>query len=236
MELQDQVEFYNNYWGKLSKFGSYKIKRISVILSLLDDTRKFKKNPKILDLGCGDGRACAIWNEIGPTTGFDLSVSAMEIARQRYPFIEFHSGNAVATDFEDDTFDVIISQEVLEHIEVQEDYINECYRLLKPGGFMILTTPNKYYFDRRNGGNYSNQPIENILLPKTLKAMLSKQFKIVKFFSMIHPRGDKGIYKFFGFRPINLFIAGFKLMALRNYFFSKYNLGLHLVTLVQKTK
>ena len=44
----------------------------------------------------------------------------------------------------------------------EEKRISECSRILKSDGYLILTTPNKYYFDRVKGGNYSKQPIENL--------------------------------------------------------------------------
>jgi 2-polyprenyl-3-methyl-5-hydroxy-6-metoxy-1,4-benzoquinol methylase len=143
MEKNKQIEFYNNYWKDLSKFGSYKLKRISKIITLLNIAKKTKKKPKILDLGCGDGRCCAIWNEIGNTTGLDLSETAMQVASKRYPFISFQSGDGTNTSFKNNSFDIIISQEVIEHIEIQSEYLNECYRLLSSDGLLILTTPNK---------------------------------------------------------------------------------------------
>ena len=234
MQLNEQIDFYNKYWKDLNKFGSYKIKRISEIIRLLDKVQKKIKKPKILDLGCGDGRCCAIWNEIGDTTGVDLSVSAMEIAKKRYPHISFLNGNAVNTNFEDESFDVIITQEVIEHIEVQEDFVAECFRLLRKNGFMILTTPNKYYFDRVKGGNYSNQPIEQILTPTELKNLLKEKFKIHEFYSIIFPKGDYGIYNFLGNSFVNKVISGLRLYQVRNRLMSKNNLGVNQILLLEK--
>jgi len=233
MELNQQIEFYNNYWSSLNKFGSYKLKRISEIISLLDFVNKSNKNSKILDLGCGDGRCCAIWNEIGETSGIDLSTSAMKNARERYPFINFQSGNATNTSHNDNSFDIIISQEVIEHIAVQSEYIDECSRLLRGNGFLILTTPNRYYFDRRIGGNYSNQPIENIVTARELKKKLKRKFKILKLYTIIHPSGDKGIYSITSNRLFNYFIAALKAKKLEDYILSIMNLGLNTIVLAQ---
>lgn len=234
MELKKQSEFYDAYWKGSKKYGSYKLKRISEIIKQLDFAKKHKKNPKILDLGCGDGRCCSIWHEIGDTTGIDLSQEAMKIAKKRYPFIEFSSGDATNTNFQDGSFDIIISQEVIEHIEIQSNYIDECKRLLSPNGILILTTPNKFYFDRRIGGNYSNQPIENILHPKKLKSLLSKDFHILRFYSIIHPKGDKGIYRLLGSKLIQYGFAFLNANALKDYMHSRLNLGLHIITVAKK--
>jgi ubiquinone/menaquinone biosynthesis C-methylase UbiE len=235
MELKQQSEYYDTLWEGSQKFGSYKLKRVIEILKLLDFAKKHKKNPKILDLGCGDGRCCQIWHEIGDTKGIDLSQESMKIAEKRFPFIEFTSGDATNTNYKDKSFDIIISQEVIEHIETQTTYIDECKRLLSKNGILILTTPNKFYFDRRIGGNYSDQPIENILYPKELKKLLSKDFEILKFYSFLHPKGDKGIYRLINSKFIHYGFALFKANALKDYILSRSNLGLHLITVAKKT-
>ena len=128
--LEEQSLFYDNYWKDLKLFGNYKIKRISCILNYIELAKKELKELKILDLGCGDGRCAAIWNEIGETTALDLSVGAIQSASQRYPFIKFYSGDATNTNFNDQSFNTIITQEVIEHIIDQQKFVDECHRLL----------------------------------------------------------------------------------------------------------
>ena len=71
-----------------------------------------------------------------------------------------------------DIYDVVISQEVIEHIEDQEKYLENCFRVLKKGGYLIMTTPNKKVFDHMKDGNWSKQPIEKILTPKSFKNLI----------------------------------------------------------------
>jgi SAM-dependent methyltransferase len=234
MELKEQTEFYNKYWKDYKNFGSYKLQRLSEIVKILEQVRKIKRNPKILDLGCGDGRFCAVWNEVGETVGMDLSTKAMDMASKRYPFIDFHAGDATKTEFKDGAFDIIISQEVIEHIEIQHEYVKECQRLLSHNGVLILTTPNKYYFDRRKGGNYSNQPIENILNPSQLKDLLAKDFRLLDFYTIIHPKGDYGIYKLLGSLIIRYGFSALKAEFLLQRIMSKSLLGLNIVCIAQK--
>lgn len=223
--LQDQINFYNNYWSEFSHFGNYKIYRIINILEILVLVKKkIGKAPEILDLGCGDARTVAIWNEIGPSTGLDLSVEAIENAKKRYPFLNLYSGNATKTAFEDKSFDVVISQEVIEHIEEQITYIRECHRLLRENGCLILTTPNKYYFDRRKGGNYSRQPIENIVTPRELKHLVSQYFTVIELRSGTIAEGHYGIYKFISNRYISVIIKRLNL----NRILERCNFGLQL--------
>lgn len=232
--LTEQSEFYDEYWRELKPFGNYKIKRLAHILLYLELCKKKLKALNILDLGCGDGRCAAIWNEIGKTTGLDLSVNAMKNARQRYPFIDFHSGDATRTEFKDASFNTIITQEVIEHIIDQQQFINECHRLLSKDGMLILTTPNLTYFNSTISGNYSKQPIENIIDVAKLKSLLIGKFEIIKLETINFTVIDKGLNKFLFKFPIAQLLSKLRLVSLRNAYLKRNHLGLQICLLAQK--
>lgn len=111
-------------------------------------------SPAILDVGCGDG-----WIDFGliaqsgpgrrPTfTGIDLSAFDIDFARHRKEHFgeegcEFHVMDACALELGGRQFDVVISSEVIEHIPEPQRLIRSVYRVLKPGGLFIVTTPRK---------------------------------------------------------------------------------------------
>ena len=198
-DIESQKVFYDEYWKDMKPLSSYKVQRVKWLMDVLLSLRKGwnGKEIKILDLGCGDGRLCPLWKELtsAEVYGLELSPNAVEQAQKRYPFIYYKEGDAVATGYEDEQFDVIICQEVLEHVAHQKDLINECRRILKPDGYLLLTTPNKFYFDRRRGGNYSNQPIENIIDKETLRQLLKSSFSVNTYETLIYAKGDFGVYK-----------------------------------------
>ncbi len=198
-DIQAQKNFYDEYWDGLKPLSSYKVQRVKWLMDAILHLRKGWKGRSIrlLDLGCGDGRLCPLWKELtgAEVYGLELSPKAVENAQKRYPFVHYKEGDAISTGYEQNMFDVVICQEVLEHVEEQQQLIDECGRILKQEGVLILTTPNKFYFDRRNGGNYSNQPIENIIEKATLLALLSKEFKLNTYETLIYAKGDKGVYK-----------------------------------------
>lgn len=232
--LTSQVDFYNNYWKDLKPFGNYKMQRVIEILKQLNTITKKVKNPKILDFGCGDGRSVPVWGLLGEAHGFDLSEDAMKVASLNFPTFNFKFGDACNSDYANGFYDIVISQEVIEHIIDQEKYISECHKLLKKDGFLILTTPNKFYFDRLKGGNYSKQPIENIIDANQLKLFVSKQFKIISFYSIINAKGDFGIYKIINSK---VFKAIIKILKLTNWFkriAEKKYYNLHLFLVAQK--
>lgn len=232
--LSSQVDFYNEYWKDLKPFGDYKLQRIIEILKILKSVRKQYKNPKILDFGCGDGRSVPIWGLVGEAHGFDLSESAMKIATANFPTFSFKYGDACNSDYNSDFYDILISQEVIEHIVDQDKYVEECYKLLKDGGSLILTTPNKFYFDRVKGGNYSRQPIENIIDAAQLKTLISKKFKIKSTYSLINAKGDFGIYKWICNRYLLFIIKKVGLNSWFQQFLGNRFYKLHLVIIAQK--
>jgi len=197
--IQQQKDFYDGYWQGLVPLGSYKLSRAKWIMDALLNIRKqLAGTPiKLLDLGCGDGRLVPLWQAItgAEAYGLELSPKAVETAQRLYPYIHYTEGDATQTTYHNGEFDIVICQEVLEHIEKQDRLVSECARILKTGGSLVLTTPNKFYFDNRKGGNYSQQPIENIIDKQQLFALLSPLFHIQSYETLIYARGDYGIYK-----------------------------------------
>ena len=189
---------------------------------------------EILDLGCGDGRSLPIWQIVGNACGLDLSEKAMSVAKKMFPELKFISGNALSTPFEDQSFDIVISQEVIEHIEAQSQYVEECNRLLRNGGYLILTTPNRYYFDRRKGGNYSNQPIENLLTPQELRKLLIPKFKVIRHVTIIPATGDYGIYSILDNRWIKGGLHKIGLSKLHETLKNKLMLSLNQIVLARR--
>lgn len=197
--LHEQKDFYDRYWRDMKPIGSYKLMRTQWIANMLQllCRQNNKKQLQLLDLGCGDGRLAPFWQSVtgAETYALELSPMAVEKAQRLFPSVIYTQGDATNTPYENQVFDIIVCQEVLEHIEQQALLINEAARILKPGGQLILTTPNKFYFDRRKGGNYSQQPIENIIDKEELIKLLNTQFNITHFETVIYAKGDYGIYK-----------------------------------------
>src|SRR5690606_7409324 len=154
-------------------------------------------NIKLLDLGCGDGRLVPLWQALtsAEAYGLELSPQAVSAAQKSYPGIHYTEGDATQTTYKVNTFDIVVCQEVLEHIEDQQQLVAECARILKAKGWLILTTPNKLYFDNRKGGNYSNQPLENIIDKAELYRLLTPHFEVLSYETVIYAKGDFGIYK-----------------------------------------
>jgi hypothetical protein len=113
---------------------------------------------KVLDVACGEGYGSAlIARRAAHVTGVDIAPAAIAHARARYatlPNLEFRAADCAALPFEDATFDVVVSFETLEHIAAQDAFLDEMRRVLRPGGFIVLSCPNKAeYSDKRDHAN-----------------------------------------------------------------------------------
>ena len=98
-----------------------------------------KKQLKILEIGCGPGalaEALHRWYPAAQITAIDRDSSFIEFAREKIGGVEFVEGDATALPFEDDTFDVTISNTVQEHVEPTA-FWGEQLRVLKPGGICL---------------------------------------------------------------------------------------------------
>ncbi|NNE14191.1 MAG: methyltransferase domain-containing protein [Saprospiraceae bacterium] len=195
VNIDDQKGFYDTLWAH-KKLNSLDLRRYVKILTYFIDIKRKLKQPKILDLGCGTGKFIAMLGEFGQAEGLELSTKAVETAQSLYPQVKYFQGNALTYKLNDKSYDVIISQEVIEHINEQDEYLKVCYNALKPGGYLILTTPNKNVLDHmKDGKNWSNQPIENTLSKVQLKRLIKKKFEILDYDSIIMNFGDQGVYK-----------------------------------------
>jgi 2-polyprenyl-3-methyl-5-hydroxy-6-metoxy-1,4-benzoquinol methylase len=96
---------------------------------------------RLLDAGCGDGQFLSLAQNAGwRTTGFDRDPKAVESARIRCPDIRLGGFETVLQ--ERDCYDAITVSHVIEHVYHPKELLSDCYRLLKPGGFFWIETPN----------------------------------------------------------------------------------------------
>jgi len=98
-----------------------------------------KKNPKILDIGCGTGKNVEALEELGETWGIDVSENAILYCKKR-GLKNVKLAKAEATGFKENSFDVIVLFDVLEHVDDVKT-IKEISRILKPNGLVLITVP-----------------------------------------------------------------------------------------------
>jgi ubiquinone/menaquinone biosynthesis C-methylase UbiE len=101
---------------------------------------------KVLDVGCGLAYGTALMAGSASTiTGIDYDQSTVDENIKNYGKIvnlDFKRGVIPPLPFEDKSFDIITAFQFIEHIEKRKEFLKECIRVLKPGGKMLVTTPN----------------------------------------------------------------------------------------------
>jgi SAM-dependent methyltransferase len=107
----------------------------------------YTKGREVLDYGCGSGYgSAAIAAEATRVVGVDVSEEAVEHARANFsaPRLEFAPIEADRPlPFPDGSFDTVLSFQVIEHVRDPAAYLSEIRRVLRPGGHLVLTTPER---------------------------------------------------------------------------------------------
>jgi 2-polyprenyl-3-methyl-5-hydroxy-6-metoxy-1,4-benzoquinol methylase len=103
------------------------------------------QNQVVLDAGCGTGRGTARFIRRGAVvTSLDLGPQLIEFTAAKYTCAPVN-GSVVQMPFGANCFDVVFSSEVIEHTPDPIMAVNEMVRVLKPGGYLALSTPNKLW-------------------------------------------------------------------------------------------
>jgi 2-polyprenyl-3-methyl-5-hydroxy-6-metoxy-1,4-benzoquinol methylase len=96
---------------------------------------------RLLDVGCGSGEWLASMSDLGWTVeGVDFDEQAVEAARRRG--VKAVHGTLEEQQFAARSFDVVTVNHVIEHVPDPCSLLRECRRLLKPGGRLVVATPN----------------------------------------------------------------------------------------------
>jgi len=102
---------------------------------------------RVLDVGCGAGHVTSYLRAAHPQAeflGLDHSVSAIRHAKEAYPGIEFVVADGFAPPFPPDYFDVVVCNNLWEHLTDPIRLLEAAGRVTRPGGFFILSTPSRY--------------------------------------------------------------------------------------------
>ncbi|HEV8515293.1 MAG TPA: class I SAM-dependent methyltransferase [Cyclobacteriaceae bacterium] len=103
-----------------------------------------KVQGNLLEVGCGEGRGVAwLMPKVEKFSAIDKIATVVEGLKKKFPQGNFVSGNIPPLPYDDNTFDCVVSFQVIEHIKDDNLYLKEISRVLKPGGFALITTPNR---------------------------------------------------------------------------------------------
>ncbi|HDS0949464.1 TPA: methyltransferase domain-containing protein [Stenotrophomonas maltophilia] len=145
---------------------------------------RFCQGKRVLDVACGEGYGSRILsNAASSVVGVDISADAVAHAQGKYASgsLEFVEASAASLPLPDDSFDVVVSFETIEHHDQHEEMLSEIRRVLRPGGLLVLSSPNKQYYSIEPG--YSNPYHVKELFREELLALAGRYFSAVQVYS-----------------------------------------------------
>lgn len=139
---------------------------------------KYKKEGKILDIGCGDGSLLKFMNDLGwQVHGLDLQGGSSAYARDILG-LKVSTGRLEEVDYPEEFFDIIILFHVLEHLHDPSIVLKKANLLLKKDGYLLIEVPNFNSFDSkifRSRWVGISSPLHLYhFKPNSLKSMLQK--------------------------------------------------------------
>jgi ubiquinone/menaquinone biosynthesis C-methylase UbiE len=139
--IKETTENYNTISEHFSKTRKAQWYSVSALIE-----QYISPGQTVLDLGCGNGRIADLTSEIKARyTGMDVAPQMIEIAKQLHPDLPFAVGSIVETGFADASFDHVLMIASFHHVpshEMRVEALQEVYRILKPGGIVIMSNWN----------------------------------------------------------------------------------------------
>ncbi len=148
LDISDEYRDSDPYTVEQNIDNEFHKQRIELTVSLVRDAvSQEEETPQILDLGCGQGHLTEMIRQglkRAEITALDYSVSAIEYAHKHYPEIDFAVGNAYDSPYARNFFDVVVCNNLWEHVPDPLFLLRKISRTLKPGGHLIISTPSRY--------------------------------------------------------------------------------------------
>ncbi len=125
----------------------------------------YRPDGRLLDIGCGSGKFLRSMQRLGwQAQGVEFNTSAVQLCRDAG--LEIFQGELAEAAFPDNHFDLVTARHLIEHIADPKPFIREIFRILKPGGTMVLITPNSQALGRGWFGTnwYANEVPRHLIL------------------------------------------------------------------------
>jgi len=190
---EELIDYYSNNYSRTSYLSPITIKRYNEIL---DRFEPYRKTGKLLDVGAGYGFFMEIAKQRGwDAHGTELTDEAVNYCRSKG--LKMFQGDFQDLGIEKDTYDIIVSIEVIEHLNTPIEFVKTAHDVLRDGGLFYLTTPN---------------------FNSILRYRLKEQYNVIEYPNHLCYYTNKTLRKLYtehGFTPLQLKTTGISLTRLR---------------------
>ena len=181
MEVKDNYnvawldESHPNY-EKWKRARDISLDRGLFVRSILEKKIKCEKLT-ILDLGSGQGGTAKILSENNKVISLDLNIVRLRLQEDFKDNIQRVNGDALIVPLKADSFDLIILQDVIEHVNDPQSLIISLYSLLKKKGILYLSTPNRLSVFNVISDPHWGLPLLSIFSRKTIRKYFLRNFR-----------------------------------------------------------
>jgi len=151
----------------------------------------FVAGKDVLDIASGEGYGSNILSKVAKSVlGVDVDEASVAHANRKYgsSSLKFLAGDACSVPMEDQSVDAVVSFETIEHVEDQDTMIKEFKRVLRPGGLVIISSPEKHAYNLQNG--HENPYHKKELDFEEFENLLKSHFRNVRLFGQYHLSGS----------------------------------------------
>ncbi|MFY7991176.1 MAG: class I SAM-dependent methyltransferase [Fluviicola sp.] len=160
----------------------------------------------VLDIASGEGYGSNLLAKVAESVlGVDIEKKVVDFANQKYtqPNLEFKVGSTSLIPSKDNVFDLIVSFETIEHHDEHEQMMEEFKRVLKPGGVLIISSPDKLNYT--DIPQYTNSFHVKELYKEEFKTIIARYFAYARHFNqnlfyssiIVSDNGDASKFKEF---------------------------------------
>lgn len=236
-DLPSQRRYYDRLWAEIpaAQLNAHERARREVVEGALQWLSSREPAPwSIAEVGCGRGwLADLVLSSYGEVLAIDLSPDSIAKGRQAFPHVRWEARDIFDAPLPT-THDLVVSSEVIEHVTDQRAFVDRLVSATRSRGWLLITTPNaSVALDYQLRPNFRPQPIENILEPSALAALLTPTCDVFRMETFFFGQGDGLLHRVAGssrMRALETRLARAPLSRL----FSRARLGLYTMVLARR--
>jgi ubiquinone/menaquinone biosynthesis C-methylase UbiE len=171
--------------GKPAAYGDFVLGRR---LELIDEMGMFRGR-RLLDVGCGNGaQTVRLLDRFRHVVGLDVVQEHLRVLNRALEESQIQNCDTVVYDgsrmpFRDADFDAVISIETLEHVADEQQLLGEIHRVLRPGGTLVLSVPNKWWIFETHGANLPLLPWNRVPFFSWLPRPIHSRFACARIYT-----------------------------------------------------